>query len=150
MVFVICTNTQEYFRDQFFLWRCDLIKIRCTRNEVSWRFNRNFPLHMSNNFLENISADSSFYNTTRIFVLNLRVFTYLHKLNGFKQTLISSAPVDLGMTGNVWRKSLPSRIIVSSMRSWLLRKSFNVQSCASNALLCVIVPSIPNDYFAIM
>ena len=73
-----------------------------------------FP--MSNNAFEKTSADMSFCNATRMFVVNLRFFTYLYKIDAFEQAFISSAAVDLGMTGNVWRKSPTSRIIVPPKR----------------------------------
>ena len=61
--------------------------------------NRNSPIA---NVFEKTSADMSFCNVTHMFVVNLRFFTYLQKIYAFKQAFISSAAVDLGMTGSVW------------------------------------------------
>ena len=49
----------------------------------------------------------SFCNATSMFEVDLRFFTYLHKIDSFKQTFISPAAVDLGMTGSVWLLSSP-------------------------------------------
>jgi len=58
-----------------------------------------FSLPMSNNCLKNTSADSLFYNATRI----LRIFTYfeINKFDDFKQALILSTAVVLKMTDSV-------------------------------------------------
>ena len=72
------------------------------------------PLPMSNNAFEKTSADISFCKATRMFVVNLRFVTNLHKFDVFKQAFISSAAVDLGMIGSVWQKSPASRIITPS------------------------------------
>lgn len=106
--------------------------------EVSTRI---FSLLMFNNYFENTFSDSSFCNMTRIFVVNLRVVTYNHTFDYFKQVLISSVAVDLEITGSVWQKSPSSKIIILPKRSWLLRESFNVRSSASNARLYAIVHS---------
>lgn len=42
-----------------------------------------------------------------------RIFKYFYKFDDFKQALISSTAVDLGITGGIWQKSPASRIIVS-------------------------------------
>lgn len=92
-----------------------------------------FPLPMSNNAIENTSADISFCNATSIFVLTFSM--YLHKF--CLQASVSSAAVVLGMTNNVWGKCL-----IESSR---LRRgsdcNANVRSIASNARLYIMVNS---------
>lgn len=63
-----------------------------------------FP--MSGNSFENTSPYWSFCNSTCMFILNLSFLTCFHKTDDFKDALRSSAGVDRGITGNVWRNHL--------------------------------------------
>ena len=87
---------------------------------------------MSNNAFEKTSADMSFCNVTRMFVVTLTFFTYLHKIDVFNQSFISSAAVDLGVTGNVWRKPQP----VESSYLW------KGSDCGENLLMSDRVPAM--------
>ncbi|KAG8337039.1 hypothetical protein J6590_034127 [Homalodisca vitripennis] len=58
-----------------------------------------------------------------------------------RQAFISSAAVDLGIAGSVWRKSPDSKINAPPKHLVSLRRSFNVLSSASNARLWAIVHS---------
>ena len=57
------------------------------------------PLPMSNNAFEKTSADISFCNATILCVVNLRFFTYLHKIDALKQAFGLPAAVDLAAFG---------------------------------------------------
>jgi len=138
MVFVIWTNTRKNCRNQFFFWLCELTKLDGNEMRSVEAPTGIFPLPMSNNCLENTFVDLSFCYATRLSFVNLRVFTYFYKFDDFKQVFISSAAVDLGMTGSFWRKSPVSRIIEPLKGFCLLRKSFNIRLSVSNARLCAI------------
>ena len=62
-------------------------------------------LTISSNCLGKYYPDWSFCKSTRMFIFNLNVLTSFHKTDEFKYALISSAGVDRGTTGSVWRKS---------------------------------------------
>lgn len=88
----------------------------------------NFPLPMSNNCVDNTSTDSSFSRATRLFVDNLRVLTYVRKVDDFKQALILSAAVGNGTTGSIRRKSLARKI------DYKLRKIYRIFNSKYNTL----------------
>ena len=69
------------------------------------------------------------------------VLTLLHKYEDFKQALISSAGVELGMTGNVCLKSPDNKIKASPNKSEFPLMSLEVLSNASTDFLCAIVYS---------
>jgi hypothetical protein len=69
-----------------------------------------FPFPISSNWCENLPANRSFCTWTRIFVVNVNVYTCRHKAEYFKQAFISSAGVERGSTGNVCLKSPASNI----------------------------------------
>uniref|UniRef100_A0A2S2QYA4 Uncharacterized protein n=1 Tax=Sipha flava TaxID=143950 RepID=A0A2S2QYA4_9HEMI len=76
------------------------------------------PLRISNNCLKKLQIDWSFCNLTRMFIFNLSVLTYFHKMDEFKHALSSSASVDRGITGSVCRKSPANKIIAPPNRFW--------------------------------
>ncbi|KAE9525647.1 hypothetical protein AGLY_014174 [Aphis glycines] len=76
------------------------------------------PFPISNSCSENICADGSFCNCTRIFMVNRSVSTLRHKNDCFKHALISSAKVERGITGKVCRKS-PDKILFNASSEYL-------------------------------
>src|SRR5258705_3250105 len=76
-----------------------------------------------------------------MFVVNFNVLTCRHKVEYFRQALISSAGVDLGITGNVCLKSPASNIIAFPKGLVFSRKSCNDLSSASIDFLLAIVHS---------
>ncbi|KAK9871883.1 hypothetical protein WA026_015132 [Henosepilachna vigintioctopunctata] len=68
------------------------------------------------------------FNSTRMFIFTLRALTSFHKMDDFKQSLSSSAGVDLGITGSVWRTCPANKIIAPPNQFWFSRKSYNMRS----------------------
>ena len=58
-----------------------------------------------NEFYKNIFPDHSSCNSTCILLLKFSILMFFHKIEDFKHTMSSSADVDCGITGNVWRKA---------------------------------------------
>ena len=83
----------------------------------------------------------SFCNSTYMFIFNLSVLTSFHKMDDCKHALGSSAGVDHGVTGSIWRKSHAHKIIAPPNRFLFFRKSCNMPSNASKDVLCAIVHS---------
>ena len=76
-----------------------------------------------------------------MFVVSVNFFTYLQRWNALRHALSSSGDVDIGIVGNVWRKSPAKTTTQPPIKSLLPRRSCNVWLRASRAFLWVIVHS---------
>lgn len=120
---------QENFRDQFSFERCEwLTKIMWKRNEG--QSTGIFPLSMSYNFSESTSDNSSLCNTTRTFVVNLRVFTYLPPEFGWLQASVSKL-LDSGITTD-W---VPPMLVCTLMRNDYFEILLYFRDCRSFVVL---------------
>jgi hypothetical protein len=75
-----------------------------------------------------------FCKNTRIFVVNWSVLACRHKLHDFRHAFSSSARVDRGVIGRVWRKSSDNRIMTPPKMFWLSQISFNFLFSASSPI----------------